>query len=139
MPKFAVKLYNDLWAKQRVGKLFREGKCLLTEFIDEIKKDKNLEPELGDLFAILKYVADGEKPLPPISKYRKLNLGGKSPYTGYEAKSASLRIYLFHDPDTGLVLVIGGKKVDQDKGIERLKKIIREYQEYKTKNKIELL
>jgi len=131
MHTFVVIDVPDFTPPQRVKKLVRNGKCLYDEFLEDIKKDNNLKPELGDLTAIIKYVADGKTPLPPKSKYRCLKLGSNLKYTAYEAKSDHLRLYLFHENGTGQILVFGGKKTKQDStDLPRLKKIIKEYTEF---------
>ena len=71
----------------------------------------------------------------PKNQYRKLRLSSKIKYSAFEVKSKYLRLYLFHD-ENGKIIVIGGKKVDQERDIERLEKIIREYTEYKRIQKI---
>lgn len=122
MPKFEVKIYNPYPTKQRVGKLVRDGKVLADEFFDEIKKDANLEPELGELFAHVRTIANGKRL--PKNAFRILDLG-KLKYTVCEVKSNHLRLYLFQD--NAHIIVIGGKKGDQDGDLEKLKSIIKEY------------
>jgi len=119
-----VLTYNE---GQDVYKLVRNGKCLLDEFVNDIKKDKNLEPELGDLFANIEDVANGE--LLPSNRYKILKLG-KLPFTAFEAKTKNLRLYLFHERNTGIVLIIGGKKTEQDEDLDRIKRIIKEYSNF---------
>jgi hypothetical protein len=119
--------------RQRINKLKRNGKSLIDEFLEEIKKDKNLEPELGELYATLEDTANGK--MVPKNQFRKLRLSSKIKYSAFEAKSKHLRLYLFHD-ENGKIIVIGGKKVEQERDIERLEKIIREYTEYKRMQKI---
>ncbi|HKR03975.1 MAG TPA: hypothetical protein VJY62_05000 [Bacteroidia bacterium] len=114
--------------RQRINKLKRNGKSLINEFLEEIKKDKNLEPELGELYATLEDTANGK--MVPKNQYRKLRLSSKIKYSAFEAKSKHLRLYLFHDENRKIIM-IGGKKVDQERDIERLEKIIKEHTEYK--------
>jgi putative component of toxin-antitoxin plasmid stabilization module len=45
----------------------------------------------------------------------------------YEAKSGSIRIYLFHEEKTGRVIVTGGKKGEQDEDIAQIEHIIKSY------------
>ncbi|MBI3509498.1 MAG: hypothetical protein HY064_02470 [Bacteroidetes bacterium] len=121
--------------KQKVFKLFRNGKCLYTEFTAEISKDDNLEPELDELFANIEDVANNE--LLPKNKYRKLHISSKLQYTPYEAKTHHLRAYMFHDSETGQVIVCGGTKGEQDEDLERVEKIIKEYSAWKLELKRE--
>lgn len=110
---------------QRVYKLIRDGKCLLDPFIEE-HEDSNLEGELTVIYQIIEDVANCKV----HPKCRKLQLG-KSRIQGYEAKSKHLRTYFFHEKGTGQIVVIGGTKKNQVQDIDRLKKIIKEYQRFK--------
>jgi len=131
MPNFEIQRVEKFDTQKPIFKLIRNGKCSYDSFISSIKEDKNLNPELGDIYAILKHVADNATPFLPKQKYRKLKLSNKIKYAGYEAKSKHLRLYLFVDKDTGMILVLGGKKGDQDEDIESLERIIKEYSQNK--------
>lgn len=111
----------------------RNGKWLIDEFLEDVKKDKNFEPELGELYATLEDTANGK--MVPKNQYRKLRLSKKLKFGAYEAKSRHLRLYLIHD-EQGKIIVIGGKKTNQERDIERLEKIIKEFAEYKRNQKI---
>jgi len=125
MPTFAIEHIEEFETKQKVNKLLRNGKCIVDEFVNEIKQDKNLSPELGDLYAIIEDVANNQI-LPP-TRYKKLRVSKKLKFKPYEAKSKHLRLYLFHEKGSGQIIVLGGKKTDQKDDIERLKKLISEY------------
>jgi hypothetical protein len=101
---------------------------LYDEFKTEIKQDNNLKAELGDLWAILKYVADGKAPYLRETKYKKLK---NTKYPIHEAKSKELRLYVYIDD--GMIIILGGKKTEQDEDIKRVEGIIKEYLEFKTK------
>lgn len=136
MPEFIVKRIDGFYTTQGVFKLVRNGKCQFDQFLNDINSDNNLRPELGDIYAVIEDVANCNGLLPQ-SKYRKLHLSQKVAFTGYEVKSKHLRVYLFHDKGTGQIIVLGGKKVNQDKDIERFEKTIREYTGYKNSTKKE--
>jgi putative component of toxin-antitoxin plasmid stabilization module len=124
MPTFAVKHIDKPHIKQPICKLLRDDKCFFDEFIEEIKADKNLSPELGKIWAIIEDVANGLK-VPP-KKYK--NVGNDT----YEAKSKHLRAY--HCRKDGLVILVsGGKKTTQKQDMSRAKKIIKEYLQQKIK------
>jgi hypothetical protein len=89
MATFDVRYIPDFETRQRVNKLVRNGKCLVDDFESEIRKDKNLEPELDEIVATIEDVANGK--IVPRNQYRKLNLSGKLPYAAFEAKSKHLR------------------------------------------------
>lgn len=131
MAIFDVRRIPEFETIQQVSKLTRDGKCLLDEFIARIESDKNLAPELGSLFAIIEDIADCKT----HPKYKKLHLSAKLKFTGYEAKSKHLRLYLFHENGTGQILAFGGKKGDQDEDIKRFEKLIKEYSLYKNQKK----
>jgi hypothetical protein len=114
---------------QAVYKLVRDDKCLLDKFLEKINKDSNLAPELGDLTAIVKDMANLQSL--PKSQCRKLRLSAKLRYAGYEVKSENLRLYLFHEKGTGQIIAFGGKKTDQREDLERFEKIIKQYAEFK--------
>lgn len=126
---FVVKHIPEYETRQRVNKLVRNGKCMLDEFIEEVKKDNNIVQELADLTAILEDVANGSMVSP--GKYKILKGSNKLKYNLCEAKSRHLRLYLFHEKDTGQILVFGGKKTTQTEDIERVKRIVKEYTAFK--------
>lgn len=128
MPNFAIKHIEEFETIQRVNKLVRNGKCIVEEFVEGIKKDKNLSPELGELYAIIEDVANNQI-LPP-TRFKKLHVSNKLKFKPYEAKSKHLRLYLFHEKGTGQIIVFGGKKTDQKDDIQRLKKLIGEYNSF---------
>ena len=45
----------------------------------------------------------------------------------YEAKKGMIRVYLFHQEQTGRIIVTGGKKGDQKRDIRSVIKTIKEY------------
>ncbi len=132
MPNFTIKPIPNVPVTNSIGKLVRNGKVLIDEFITEIKSDKNLEPELGDLFAHFRTKANGgrlpEKRFRDLSKYWK-----KSPYQFYEVKTKHLRMYVL--VDGGHFITIGGKKGDQDEDIKRVVQIVKDYAEFKNTKK----
>lgn len=136
MHNFTLQPIEEFETKQSVFKLLRNGKCHFDKFFEEISIDKNLAPELGDLFAIIRHVAnDSTSNLPPTKKYRKLNLGSKLKYNAYEAKSDHLRLYLIQERGTGLIFILGGKKKNQTRDLEHLKSLIKEFSLFRQKNK----
>lgn len=128
MLTFALENIEDFETEQKVNKLIRNGKCVVDQFISDIKKDKNLSPELGDLFAIIEDVANNQ--ILPSNKYRRLHVSKKVHFTPYEAKSKHLRVYLFHENTSGQIIVIGGKKTEQKEDLKRLEKILSEYYQF---------
>lgn len=134
MPEFDVIKIDEFDTIQPVFKLVRNGRCRFDEFCEQIESDNNLNAELGDIYAVIEEVANCNGFLPP-AKFKQLHLSGKLAFKGYEAKSKHLRVYLFHDKETGQIIALGGKKGDQDEDINRFVKTIKEYTEYKLQNK----
>lgn len=99
------------------------------EFVTDIERDKNLEPELDEVFSIIEDIADNK--LLPKGDYRRLHLSNKLGFTAFEAKTKHLRVYLFHDSGTGQIIICGGLKKNQDKDIDRVERIIKEYSAWK--------
>lgn len=132
MVTFAVEKVSDFVTVQGVSKLIRNDKCLLDRFLESIE-NTNLESELGTLYQIIEDVANCKSL--PKTKCNTISLGKGVKYQGYEAKSHHLRLYFFHDKETGQILVIGGKKKTQEKDISRLRQIVKDYQSYKQSQK----
>ena len=127
MINFAINSFEDKDFETRttVKCLVREGKTLVSKFVAAIKKDRNLEAEISDLYAIIEYVANGTYPKLPDTKYRILTGIKSKDYQAFEAKSKNLRLYLFFDRD--MIIIFGGKKVEQDEDKLRVKQILKDY------------
>lgn len=125
MYKFALEELTHYACKAKVFALGINGRFPFKEFVQSVKGDHQLAPELGDLIPSIKYFANGNNPFLPKTKFRKLKMG-KCPYPVYEAKSKHLRIYLFTD-ENGIINILGGLKTDQDKDIEYIKTVLKEY------------
>jgi hypothetical protein len=133
MYTFTLEELTHYHCKAKVFALGVNGSFLFKEFVSEIKDDHQLAPELGDLIPAIKYFADGKTPFLPNYRFKKLKLG-KLPYSGYEAKSKHLRVYLFTDEE-GVINILGGYKVDQTADLEKVKIILKEYHNQKLKQK----
>jgi hypothetical protein len=107
---------------QGVFKLVRDKRCLLDKFIKDIE-GTNLEPELSTLYQIMEDIANGRQ----HPKCRKLHL--EKGIHGYEAKSKHLRLYFFHENNTGQIIVLGGKKKTQDLDISKFTKVLKEFKQ----------
>jgi|GEM_PF-1968281 len=112
-----------------VWKLLRNGRCFVDEFVEEVKRDKNLRQEWLEIIATIHDAASGK--LLPQKRYRKLTLAKSFVFQAFEAKSFSLRLYLITEHNIGKILVCGGRKKNQIKDIERLKRITKEYSHFK--------
>lgn len=110
--------------KIEVYELCKNGKSLFEEFFDKIEKENNLFSNLSAAIRIIEDTANLK--MRPDTQFRILHT--KLDCKVYEAKSGSIRIYLFHEENTGRVIVTGGKKSNQDEDIRNIEKIIKEYQ-----------
>ena len=110
--------------KIAVYELCVNGKSLFEEFFTQIENTGNLMASLASAIRIVEDTANLQ--LRPKNKFR-LIVGHTLTCKIYEAKSGSIRIYLFHEENTGRIIVTGGLKDDQEKDINSIKKIIKEY------------
>jgi len=124
MYTFALIEIEEIKGRLKIYKLFVDGKCSFDEFEEEIENEGNLKSELTTIHTRLYEIADGKSL--PKTKFRDI-----TPKNGnnkeYEIKTHHLRIYMFHEKNTGRVIVCGGKKGTQKDDIKHFRKIIREY------------
>jgi len=110
--------------KIKVLELCKNDESLLQSFISEIEKDKKLFNQLSGAVSIIENSANLRTM--PKAKFRPIkghNLNCKV----YEAKKGSIRVYLFHQENTGRIIVTGGKKGNQKKDIKSIIKTIQDY------------
>ena len=62
----------------------------------------------------------------PINKFKPL-LRGKDKFNEYEIKTKNLRVYLFHEPGIGRIIICGGKKSNQEKDIRHFRNVMHSY------------
>lgn len=109
-----------------VFELCKNDESLFKSFFSEIEKDGNLLGNLAGAIRIIEDTANLNRR--PKTKFRLIE-GHKLKYKVYEAKSGLIRIYLFHEENTGRIIVSGGLKDNQNKDIKKILKIIKEYQD----------
>ena len=110
--------------KIKVLELCKNDESLFQSFISEIEKDKKLFNQLSGAVSIIENSANLRTM--PKAKFRPIeghNLNCKV----YEAKKGSIRVYLFHQENTGRIIVTGGKKGNQKKDIKSIIKTIQDY------------
>jgi len=110
-------------SQQTFDKLFINGKCLLDDFEEEIRKNKQHYSEYKTILSYMNMLADGQSL--PRKKFREIE-GKKPNVKRYEFKSKNLRVYAFNKPN-GKIVVIGGYKSNQDKDITQLNAIVTEF------------
>lgn len=133
MKKYSLILSQHIpgTTKMEVYELCKNDKSLFESFFEEIEKDGNL---FNNLAGALRIVEDTSNlNLRPKNKFREI-LGHNLKCKVYEAKSGSIRIYLFHEEKTGRVIVTGGLKDDQKEDVKSILKIIKDYQNESNKS-----
>lgn len=110
--------------KIRVYELCKNGESLFEAFFHKIEKDKKLFDKLAGAIRIVELSSELFRL--PKAKFRLIE-GHKLECKVYEAKCDVIRVYLFHEENTGRIIVTGGVKGDQKKDIQSLVKTIREY------------
>lgn len=128
MPKFAVVKLEEIVGRITFYKLEVDGVCPFDDFFETIKMEGNMVIELQAIFKRFDDIANLRQL--PGTKYHPLK-GCKDKWTEYEIKTKHLRVYLFHVPDTGKIIVMGGKKTSQKQDINRLRKLKEQYKNQK--------
>lgn len=116
--------------KISVFELFKNGESLFKPFVDEIEKDGNLFDKLAGAIRIIEETSNLNRY--PKTKFREIQ-GHKLKCKVFEAKSGPIRIYLFHEENTGRIIITGGLKDNQKKDIKSILKTIKEYNDEKAR------
>ena len=124
MSIFAIEKIQEIKGKISFYKLFKNGVCEFDEFIAEIKNDSNYENEIKKIQIIMQQLS--EMQFLPDAKFKELK-GYKDNIKEYEIKTHSLRVYIFHEENTGKIIVSGGRKTTQKKDITHFRNIKKEY------------
>lgn len=117
---------NTSKTKISICELCKDGKSLFQVFVDEIEEGSNFCNDLAGAIRNLELAADLVRL--PKGKFRIIVGITSLSCKLYEAKCGSVRIYHFEEKSTGRIIVIGGFKTQQDKDINRVIKIIKQYQ-----------
>lgn len=124
MNKFALKHIDEIVGRLKIFKLLVNNRSEYDEFERQIEKQVTYISELVTIQARLQDIADGK--LLPKEKFRNIT-PKKELVKEYEIKTRHLRVYLFHEENTGRVIVYGGKKTTQQKDINHFRRIKKEY------------
>jgi putative component of toxin-antitoxin plasmid stabilization module len=124
MNKFALKHIDEIVGRLKIFKLLVNNRSEYDEFERKIEKEGTYISELVTIQARLHDIADGK--LLPKEKLRNIT-PKKELVKEYEIKTRHLRVYLFHEENTGRVIVCVGKKTTQQKDINHFRRIKREY------------
>lgn len=125
MQEYSLLKIDAVKGKCKFYKLKHGDYCWFDDF------ENNLEGQYqSELNMIYKYMdrVSNNAPL-PINKFKKLNKG-MTGLAEYEFKSKHLRVYCFHLPETGKIVVLGGFKNSQKSDLSEFKKNKDRYLEY---------
>jgi hypothetical protein len=128
MPIFALKPIESIKGKQKFYKLFKDDQCEFDKFCKELGKDNTYKSELNTLYSYMNYISNLASL--PNTKFKPISKGKNEQFREYELKSKNLRIYLFHEENTGKIVVFGGTKNTQESDIKHFRKIKEEYIHY---------
>jgi len=121
---FALQEITEIKGRLKFFKLLTDGTCEYDEFEKKIETNGNLVSELITIVTRMHELAD-LKTLPE-NKYRNIT-PKKENNKEYEIKTKHLRVYLFHDRNTGHIIVCGGVKGTQRSDIKHFRNIKKEY------------
>lgn len=108
----------DIW------ELCKNGKSLLQMFIDEHQNDDLIFDKIAGALSIIEITSNLLRL--PKTKFRLIDGHGINCKV-YEAKSGIIRLYLFHEENTGRVIVTGGKKGNQKGDIKSVLQTIKDF------------
>ena len=124
MYNFALKEVEEIKGKLKIFKLLLNGTCEYDEFEKDIEFEGCLTSELRTVVTRLHDIADCKSL--PETKFKDITPRNEN-NKEYEIKTHNLRVYLFHEKNTGRIIVCGGKKGSQKSYIRHFKKIKNEY------------
>jgi len=124
MTIFALRKIPEVSRKISVYKIIINGRCPYDEFEMVISREATYGKELLTIQARLTEMAEGK--LLPEQKFKNITPAGDL-VKEYEIKTRNLRVYLFHEKNTGRIIVSGGKKVKQKSMIKYFRNIKRQY------------
>ena len=124
MYTFALNEITEIKGKLKFFKLLVDGTCEYDEFEKEIINEGNLKRELTTIITRMHEIADLKSM--PQNKFKDIT-PKKDNNKEYEIKTKHLRVYLFHEKNTGRVIVYGGKKGTQQADIKHFRNIKKEY------------
>jgi len=136
MSKFTVEKIKQIRGKQAIYKLFINNVCEFDNFCECLSKEGEYSI-IVKFYKRLEFFADLKYDYLPRTKFRELKGRKKSDKNkDYEFKEDIYRLYFFDDKGFGKIITFGGTKDNQDKNIERLRRIKIEYFKQKQKDGI---
>jgi hypothetical protein len=125
MPTFALKPIEEVTGRLTFYRLYVDGTCEWEEFWNAYANDPQYATELEAIQRRMELLAE-LRPVNSPSKWKELKRNKSDPYKDYEIKTKHLRAYYFKVDEGNAVVLIGFKK-DQDKDINRLRRIKQAY------------
>jgi hypothetical protein len=124
MSKFSIRLSDRVApTKIKLYKLAINNICPVDEFEALIRQEGKLVSELRQIYSVIEDTCNLFSL--PKTKFRHLKMG-KWPYQLYEAKSKNLRYYLIKLEKTGRVILLGGRKGNQNTDLKYLEGLIKD-------------
>jgi putative component of toxin-antitoxin plasmid stabilization module len=124
MTTFALHRIKEIEGLFPFFKLEMKEIILFDAFESEIGKNSTISGQLKSLQTTLYRIANNMEV--PETKFKVLK-GCNDDYTEYEAKTKDLRVYFFKEPETGRIIVMGGRKSNQREDIRQFRNIKRQY------------
>lgn len=123
MTKYRTEIYEDVHNPQySFRKLYIDGRCQFDEFLEHIARNKNDMKLYRYIISYMDSLTDQIRF--PASKFNHIEAKERSDI--FEFKKDRLRVYVIKQkPD--VFIVIGGYKGRQEKDINRLKNLIKEF------------
>lgn len=123
MSEFTLERIDAVKGKIRIYKLLIDNSCEFDLFCASLETKKR-ESIIGSIFSTLEAYSNLQ--MLPEKRFKELKRPKSDPLKDYEIKLGSYRVYLFKDPQGGIV-VFGAMKSTQKKDIKRLRSIKLEY------------
>lgn len=126
MSKFSLILSGHVSSTTdiKVFELCRNGESLFEKFVKKVTKDHISFGRFAGAIKIVEHSANGIRL--PKTKFRVIKAHGL-PCKVFEAKKDDIRIYMFHEENTGRVIVTGAYKDTQEKDIKAVIRIVKSY------------
>jgi hypothetical protein len=139
MSKFEIKRISPQNSINTYFKLVKDDECLYDEFRDEINKGGNLRSDLARIGRYIQWDEEG-KELPNGSIKPLHGRDRNDRVIDFEFRTNKLRLYFFREDNIGNIIVLGAlndkkKQKGGDGDIERMRRIKKEYIQWKTKVK----
>lgn len=120
MTNFALIEIDQIRGKLKIFKLKVNDSCEYDDFEAEIKREGNFISELNTIETRLHDIADCKSL--PENKFKDITPKNDS-NKEYEIKTHHLRVYIFHEKNTGRIIVCAGKKGTQIADIKHFRRL----------------